>query len=180
MLTFRPCNLTRTPNIQPRTTRILRLRHECHAGALHWLDLPGSMTAAIGEFLGSPPAVEPIREGPGRSARWESALLATADRAFYIREVVLRAGSADVLLARTLTLRNDPAVRTLRQLRRQPLAEVLFQNDRWQRAYPPLALEMRDGNHAVPGRVSLWRNRSARHSRLLVEEFFLAPLLMRA
>lgn len=138
------------------------------------------MTAAIGNFLGQVPGVVPIREGPARGAGWERRLLDSGRRALYTREVTLRVKNQPVLLARTLTLLDDPAVKVLRRLQRKPLAEVLFQDRRWQRVFPPLALEMRNQERRIPGRVSLWWNLSMPDSRLLVEEYFLHPLLQRS
>lgn len=174
-----PCPAHPNPAVSPHTTRILPLQSDIPPAARIWVDVPGSMTAAIGKFLGQAPEVEPVREGPSRGALWESLLLDSGRRTLYAREVVLSVKARPVLLARTLTLLDDPAVRVLRQLQRQPLAEVLFRDRRWQRVFPPFALEMRDRARRVPGRVSLWWNRATPHSRLLVEEFFLPPLLTR-
>jgi chorismate-pyruvate lyase len=135
------------------------------------------MTREIGARLGKVPVVTPVFEGPGRFAPWESGLLEQHGSRGYIREVVLSINDARVLSARTLSTFGDPAVEVLRTLGDRPLAQVLFEDARWQRitAHIPL-IEL--GRRRV-GRACVWQygapgaaRKMQRPSRILVEEFF--------
>lgn len=162
--------------ITPWSARILLSPAALPVEYAPWVNLPGSMTLEIEQRLGTRPEVLPTREAPDRPAPWEAALLETRTRTVYAREVVLSVGLVSVLHARTLTLNGDPAVTTLRKLKRTPLAQVLFLDDRWQRSGRPVPLLMRSTAGAFYGRASLWKHTNARGSRLLVEEYFLPPL----
>jgi chorismate-pyruvate lyase len=141
-----------------------------------WIALPGSMTRALGAQFGETPLVTPGYEGPGRLARWESRLLGAATRHAYVREVTLSVRGHAVLSARTLSLPNDPAVNVLRRLSSRPLAEVLFQDRRWQRLTPPVPVI--EGARRRIGRACVWGHRchgrrwDRSGSRILVTEYF--------
>lgn len=143
-----------------------------------WIGLNSSMTREIGRVLGVPPEVVPLHEGSDRLSRWEAEWLGVpARRPAYAREVALTVKGELAMLARSLTDPDDPMAGVLRRLQRTPLAEVLFQDSRWQRQGEPVPLLWRAGSVAIYGRACLWRRRGRRPGRVLVEEYFLAPLL---
>lgn len=141
-----------------------------------WIELPGSMTGALGAYLAGTPVVSRIYEGPGRLAAWEARLLGAPARRAYVREVRLAVSGELALSARTLSLQNDPVVEVLRRLSNRPLAEVLFQDLNWHRLTPPIPLF--DLGRRRVGRACLWGHRrqgrrwNAVGSRILVTEYF--------
>ncbi len=136
------------------------------------------MTREIGRVLGKRPEVHLLKEGPDRVTRWEAERLGLPARGrAYAREVALTVQVQLALLARSLADPDDPVAGVLRRLQRTPLAEVLFQDSRWQRQGAPLQLRWRAGSGIVYGRACLWQRRGRQPGRVLVEEYFLAPLL---
>lgn len=163
-------NLLAIRSIDPHRIRPLPAPDARSASHLDLIRLRGSMTREIGDRLGDMPTVTPVFEGPGRFAPWESGLLKRRGSRGYVREVVLSIDGMSVLSARTLSTFGDPAVEVLRTLGDRPLAQVLFEDARWQRvtAHIPL-IEL--GERRV-GRACVWQYRLRRPSRILVEEFF--------
>jgi chorismate-pyruvate lyase len=143
-----------------------------------WIELNSSMTREIGSVFGVPPEVVLLGEGFDRLSRWEADWLRVpARRPAYVREVALTVQGELAMLARSVTASNDPMADVLRRLKRTPLAEVLFQDSRWQRQGKPLPLLWRTRPTTIYGRACLWQRRGRHPGRVLVEEYFLAPLL---
>ncbi len=143
-----------------------------------WIRIAGSMTRAVASACGNAPTVVPCYEGPDRLQPFEARALGVSQRRrAYAREIALCVGSLNLVLARTVTLMQDPALPMLRGLNRTPLAEVLFVDPAWRRPGPGLALEQRPTpcEPALTGRMCLWRRR--RGGSLLVQEYFLPALL---
>ncbi len=134
------------------------------------------MTREIEQHLGTRPEVRLLHEGPDTMSDWEAAMLGLSRRGrAYAREIALVADGRPVLLARSLSPMDDPVAGVLRRLQRAPLADVLFRDPRWRRTSPPITLRWRSHVGVLPGRACLWQ-RQAAGGRVLVEEFFLAPL----
>jgi chorismate-pyruvate lyase len=134
------------------------------------------MTQAIADALGGQPEVTLRLEGPSRPNPLERQLLAlqTGGRV-QTREISLTVAGRSALIARSITPMKSAVVAQLKGLGRKPLAELLFQDPRWQRRRPPLAIQC--VNTALKGRASVWEHRGQRTGRLLVEEYFLPVLL---
>ncbi len=165
--------ILRADRIQPVTSPLL-----VPACYRPWIKLPSSMTLEIGRVLGAPAQVHLLFEGRERPARWERKVLSLPARSqAFCREVALVAHGEVAMLARSLTPRDDPFAAELRRLRRKPLAEILFQDARWSRSGDPLALRWRTASGPVFGRACLWQRQGDWHGSVLVEEYFLAPLL---
>ncbi len=143
-----------------------------------WIGLTSSVTREIGRALGRQPEVHLLKEGPDRASRWEAEQLGLPARGrVYAREVALTVEGQLALLARSLADPDDPVAGVLRRLQRTPLAEVLFQDSRWQRQGAPLPLRWRAESRIIYGRACLWQRRGRQPGCVLVEEYFLAPLL---
>ncbi len=138
------------------------------------------MTREIGSVVGVPPEVVLLSEGSDRLSRWEAEWLRVpARRPAYVREIALTVQDELTMLARSVTAFNDPMANVLRRLQQTPLAEVLFQDSRWLRQGKPVPLLWRARPVAIYGRACLWQRRGRHPGRVLVEEYFLAPLLAR-
>jgi len=144
-----------------------------------WVSVPDSMTRAIADTLGRQPEVTIRLEGPSRPNVLERRLLAlgTGSRV-QTREISLSVAGQSVLIARSITPMKSAVVPQLKGLGRKPLAELLFQDPRWQRQRRPLAIHC--ANTALPGRACVWEYQGRRRGRLLVEEYFLPVLLARS
>jgi chorismate-pyruvate lyase len=92
------------------------------------------MTQAIADALGGQPEVILRLEGPSRPNPLERQLLAleTGGRV-QTREISLTVAGQSALIARSITPMKSAVVAQLKGLGRKPLAELLFQDPRWQR-----------------------------------------------
>jgi chorismate-pyruvate lyase len=164
--------------LAPARIRPVALSSLVPGSCLPWIRLNSSMTREIGRALGKHPEVHLLKEGPDRISRWEAEQLGLPARGrAYAREVALTVQGQLALLARSLADPDDPVAGVLRRLQRTPLAEVLFQDSRWQRKGAPLPLRWRAKSGVIYGRACLWQRRGRQPGHVLVEEYFLAPLL---
>jgi chorismate-pyruvate lyase len=135
-----------------------------------WISRSDSMTRAIAVTRGEMPRVHPLREGPARLAPWEGRLLGHRRNRAYAREVVLTTDEEPVLVARTVSRLEDPALNVIRKLGSRPLAELLFEDPDWRRASPLIPL-IELGPRRI-GRTCLWAYGRSGQSRILVTELF--------
>ncbi len=137
------------------------------------------MTRTIAEVAGSQPQVALSYQGPDRLRAFEArALGAAVGHPVWAREIVLVVGEQDMLQARSVTTLDDPTLPMLKGLGHAPLAEVLFVDPRWRRPGAAQALAAQRAGatgQSLSGRQCLWQRRGG--GRLLVEEYFLPPLL---
>ncbi|MGD8830527.1 MAG: chorismate lyase [Pseudomonadales bacterium] len=161
--------------LEPQSIRPLPCRGLLPDAVRRWVDVHGSMTRTIAEGTGASVSVTPLTQGPGQLAAWESRLLRTRQHRGYVREVVLSVAGKRVLSARTVSLLDDPAIRVIGRLGTRPLAELLFEDARWQRVSAPIpVIELARRRH---GRACLWQYGVYPPGHILVTECFEPALL---
>ena len=136
-----------------------------------WVLMRSSVTGALAERFGKPPAVTILSAGRGPLAGWEAELLNTSDHAFW-REIQLVVDELVVVTARTAAAAGSQAEAFLQTLGDTPLGRVLFEDPAWRQtgALVPLAA---DGSRF--GRACVWRNVET-GDPLIVEELFHSTL----
>lgn len=139
----------------------------------YWLDLQTPLTSAIAEYFGSFPEVVVRYSGGCELTSWEADLLGIVDNQGFARQIELRIGRSPVVVARTVVEQSGVAQQLVAQLEETPLAKLLFEDARWQHCSDLLPLETDGG---IIGRARAWRYAPTRE-KIVVEEFFLAPLL---
>jgi chorismate-pyruvate lyase len=137
---------------------------------LSWLQLSSSLTAELTHRFGAPPGLRLLGEGLELGQVWEHRAL-SAGPPLYARHIALTVNDTPVVLARTVTTQG-PGMAALTKLRTRPLAELLFEDDAWQRGDTPQYLNLQSG---APGRGYCWFNASLQ-TGLVVQEFFLPSL----
>ena len=132
-----------------------------------WVLMRSSVTGALADRFGKPPAVTILSAARGALAGWEAELLDTGTHAFW-REIQLAVDELVVVTARTAAEAGSQAETFLRTLGDTPLGRVLFEDPAWRQtgALVPLAA---DGCRF--GRACAWRNVET-GDRLIVEELF--------
>lgn len=136
------------------------------------------MTDQIERVLGQAPQVRRSFEGTDRLYDWERRVLSLPGATrVYAREIRLAVGGDEVLWARSLAALNGPAASMLRTLYSEPLAQVLFTDERWTRCGSPVGLSTGWGTQRLVGRACRWQQVTHPRAWLLVEEYFLPPLL---
>lgn len=168
-----------TPALDSEET-VLRLRHASAVDTLAatntpdalttWLRLTTSLTAKLAAQFGSAPGLVLLGEGLESGQYWEREALIT-ENSIYARHIALTVNEEPVVLARTVTL-PGAGMDALTELRRRPLAELLFEDPEWQRGTAVQYLHLEDGS---PGRGCHWRNDKLQ-AGLIVQEFFLPRL----
>ena len=152
-----------------------------------WIDLDSSMTQAIAVHQNAAVSVEVCFAGCGITLAWEQGLLQDTpptEAQYYIRHVILHAGTQPCLVARSVAVLDGDVHRRLSDLNSLPLGSVLFEDNLWQRCYPHnLGMGMGMGmgvnvlvqKSGLVGRLCAWQHRDYA-DKLLVEEFFLPHL----
>ena len=140
-----------------------------------WVLLETSVTAAIAEHLGGAPQVEVHFSGSSELLVWEAELVAVDRQSTqgFARHIGLSVGTKTVLWARTVVQHDSPVRSYLATLQTTPLGTLLFESPAWRRVSGLCPLATPEG---LIGRAALWQDAETR-GKLLVEEFFLGPLL---
>lgn len=152
-----------------------------------WVYEPGSLTARLRSRYGGKVAVNVLSQRWGRPLPAESRLLGQpAWRYALVREVLLHADGAPLLLARTVMPTNTLAAHAgLSRLGARPLGEVLFTHpglERWQMdvvktaadGFTPFAIGLAGIDQAIWGRRTVY---ALAGQGLLVCEWFLPQVL---
>ena len=141
-----------------------------HANLQPWLQLNTSLTKELQHTFASKPGLILLGEGLEAGEPWECELLAT-HLPVYTRHIALTIENVPVVLARSVTTQGS-GMNALRALETRPLAELLFEDARWQKQAEERYLTLPNN---VPGRGRLWQNQQL-GARLIVQEFFLPTL----
>ena len=146
-------------------------RAEVPEAARRWIDVAGSMTAAVAAAMGGTPRVTVVFEGADQPQRWEAEQLG-CEAPVFARHILLHVGATLCISARSVTPLGSDVADRLAALGTQPLAELLFKGADSRPTGPGCAIRREDGAY---GRAVRWAVGDA--GLLLVEELFSPDLL---